>query len=330
MSTLIHTDDLPAGDRFEFWRGAVSETWVPMECHTEDEGAFWAQLRSGGLGAVTVNLMTTAPHGVRRTPRLIRRSDPDLLKVFVLLRGNCVISQDDRHAHLAPADFVLYDVRRPYWARTVGDDPRPIQALTFLFPPSLLPLPPAQLARLTAVRMTAGEGVGALTSRFLLQLARNLDHYSPAEATRLATAALQIVATRLAHELDGDHWIPPQAHRRALLARIYAFIQQRLGDPKLSPRGVAAAHHISLSYLHKLFQGEGTTVAGWIRQRRLEGCRRDLADPALLSRPVAAIAARWGFTHPGHFSRTFKDAYGLTPGDYRSSSHPTAGNVDAS
>lgn len=39
--------------------------------------------------------MTAAPHGVRRTPKLIRRFDPDLLKVFVLLRGNCVISQDD-------------------------------------------------------------------------------------------------------------------------------------------------------------------------------------------------------------------------------------------
>jgi AraC-like DNA-binding protein len=239
-----------------------------------------------------------------------------------------VISQDDRQAHLGPADFVFYDTRRPYWARTVGADARPIQALTFLFPRSLLPLPPGQLNRLTATRMAAGRGVGALTSGFLVQLARNLEHYRPAEATRLATAALQILATRLAHELGGDRWIAPHTHQQALLTRIYAFIQQHLGDPELSPSAVAAAHHISVSYLHKLFHAEGATVAGWIRQRRLEGSRRDLADPALASRPVAAIAARWGFLHPGHFSRAFKAAYGVRPLDYRWSSRLAANGVD--
>jgi hypothetical protein len=133
------------------------------------------------------------------------------------------------------------------WARTVGADGRPIQALTFLFPRSLLPLPPGQLNRLTTTRMAAGRGVGALTSEFLVQLARNLEHYRPAEATRLATAALQILAIRLAHELDGDGWTAPHTHQQALLTRIYAFIQQHLGDPELSPGAVAAAPHISVS-----------------------------------------------------------------------------------
>ncbi len=40
--------------------------------------------------------------------------------------------------------------------------------------------------------------------------------------------------------------------------------------PQLSPAAVAAAHHISLRSLHQLFHDEGLTVAGWIRQRRLE------------------------------------------------------------
>ena len=323
-STLIGTDDLAAGERFEFWLEALSRAFVPMDTHTDDQAGFRGRLRSGGLGAVRVNLMTAAPHGVRRTPRLIRRADPDLLKILMPLRGTIVFGQDGRQARLGPADLVVYDTRRPFWGRTVGRVDT-LQALTFLFPRSLLPLPPGELQRLTAVRLPAGHGVGALTSRFLLQLARNLDHYSPAEATRLSTAALQVLATRLAGELDGDAWVAPETHRRALLLRVHAFIQQHLGDPDLSPPAVAAANHISLSYLHKLFQGQGATVAGWIRQRRLEACRRDLADPALASRPAAAIAARWGFTHPGHFSRVFKATYGLTPGEYRRSSLPAAG-----
>ncbi|GGQ13574.1 hypothetical protein GCM10010187_32420 [Actinomadura coerulea] len=41
-----------------------------------------------------------------------------------------------------------------------------------------------------------------------------------------------------------------------------------------------------------LFQEQGLTVAAWIRERRLERCRHDLADPRLLARPVQGVATR--------------------------------------
>ena len=66
-----------------------------------------------------------------------------------------------------------------------------------------------------------------------------------------------------------------------------------------------------------LFETQQTTVADWIRQRRLERCRRDLADPGLRAKPVGAIAARWGLTNPAHFSRLFRAAYGVPPRAYR-------------
>ncbi|MGH3774727.1 MAG: helix-turn-helix domain-containing protein [Pseudonocardiaceae bacterium] len=46
-------------------------------------------------------------------------------------------------------------------------------------------------------------------------------------------------------------------------------------------------------------------------------CRRDLLDPALADRPVSAIATRWGYPNAAHFSRAFRDAYGLPPREYR-------------
>ncbi|MFI7132105.1 helix-turn-helix transcriptional regulator [Nonomuraea sp. NPDC050153] len=62
---------------------------------------------------------------------------------------------------------------------------------------------------------------------------------------------------------------------------------------------------------------EGHTVAGWIRERRLDQCRHDLADPLLAARPINAIAARWGFTSAAHFSQAFRSAYGLSPRQFR-------------
>ncbi|MFD4701025.1 helix-turn-helix transcriptional regulator [Streptomyces niveus] len=61
----------------------------------------------------------------------------------------------------------------------------------------------------------------------------------------------------------------------------------------------------------------GTSPAAWIRHRRLERCRLDLANPRLNARPIQAIAERWGFTNPTHFSRLFRAAYGIPPRDYR-------------
>jgi AraC-like DNA-binding protein len=55
---------------------------------------------------------------------------------------------------------------------------------------------------------------------------------------------------------------------------------------------------VSVRQLYKLFETQECTVAEWIRHRRMERCRRDLSDPALLHRPVGAIAAQWGLPTP--------------------------------
>ena len=321
MSTLIRTDDVPKADRLDFVREMSATMWVPMDCCALGEHADYAeQFRVSGLGAMQVVVMDVMPIIVRRTPELISQADPDMLKMVLVCGGNsCVIEQGVRQAPLSAGEFAIYDTRRPYQVACGVGGGQPVQMMTFMFPPSLLPLARNRLRELAAVRFRADAGLGDLTSQFLLQLARNVDHYSPAEAARLSTAALEVLATRLAHELDAQQWGTPESRRHALLTTVQAFIQQHLGDPHLSPAMVAAAHHISRRSLDQLFHDEGLTVAGWIRQRRLERCRRDLTDPALASRPAAAIAARWGFSSAGDFSRAFRAVYGLPPAEYRMS-----------
>jgi AraC-like DNA-binding protein len=70
-------------------------------------------------------------------------------------------------------------------------------------------------------------------------------------------------------------------------------------------------------YLHYLFQEQGTTVSRWIRHRRLEACRRELARRATGGVAVAAVAQRFGLTSPAHFSRVFRAAYGMSPREWR-------------
>ena len=107
---------------------------------------------------------------------------------------------------------------------------------------------------------------------------------------------------------------PPRSEK---LARLTPGQRQALKALNLGPATIARGNHIFVRYLHRLFHDQGTSVARWVRERRLANCRRDLEDPALAQRGVQAIARRWGFEDPAHFSKIFKASYGDPPGAYR-------------
>jgi AraC-like DNA-binding protein len=315
MSVLISVGDEPPATRLDYFRHVVADTIVPFGLRPHAAGHdLRAQLHSGRLGAVEVTTVNAPPMLAFRTPRLIRASDPGLFKIDVQVRGHTVIAQGDREAGLAPGDLTLVDLSRPCQLADRGDEHL---IVAVKFPHAALPLRHNELERLTAVAISGSDGLGAPISLLAQHIARHLDDYSPTEGDRMAAALMDLLIVALAERLDRGATIAPATRRRALLASVQRYIDQQLADPELSSRRIAAAHHVSLRYLHKLFEAQSTTVGGWIRQRRLERCRQDLLDPALAQVPVRAIGARWGLPDPAHFSRVFRAAYGLPPAEYR-------------
>ncbi|MFI0407839.1 helix-turn-helix domain-containing protein [Actinomadura sp. 3N508] len=312
MSTLIRTADLPIGERFEFWRSSVTDMFVPLRAETTRPERFEGRMRGRELGALTVADVASTPAVVRRTGALIARSDPGHYKIGVQLNGYCLLTQDGREAALVPGDFTIYDTTRPY---TLAFDDA-YRQLVLMVPRRLLHLPEEAVAGLTATRISGRQGVGALLSPFLLQLAEQLDVLDDQGSVRLGDNIVDLLVTLLAERLDMTA-PTPDSRRRALLLRVRAYIERHLDDPDLSPDDIAAAHFVSSRHLYNLFREEGTTVSAWIKERRLEHCRRDLRDPLQLHRPVSAIAARWGFVDAARFSRLFKAAYGASPREYR-------------
>ncbi|PSM45112.1 hypothetical protein C6Y14_03265 [Streptomyces dioscori] len=316
---VVSTAEVSPEERFAFWREVSSKLWVPYDarCERRVERAFRAQVGISQLGSLQATLMTTMVHSVHRTPKLIRQADPEVLKLGCIVRGGGRITQDGRCTEFGVGDLLLFDPSRPYLAGFAPEVRGSQQLLLLRFPRSLLPLPHRDVRRLSAVRIPGGKGVGALSSHFLMQLARRMRELSPADTARLSTLTLDVLTAALANALDAQSTVPSHTTRRALMARIHAFIRENLGDARLAPEVIAAAHNISLRYLHKLFHEEGHTVAGWVRERRLEQCRRDLADARLATRPIGAVAARWGFASPAHFSQVFRGSYGLSPREFR-------------
>jgi AraC-like DNA-binding protein len=309
--TVVFTNDsVPAASRPEYWRHVLSRAFAPLE----PLGVLPDQLVFGTVGPVSVGTIARAGHGgARRTMNHIRRSDPELCEIDVLARGHRVIQQSGREVALRPGDLTLVDLSRP--ATWVSSDARYVAAV---FPRSLLPLRDGDLTQLTAAWIPGDSGAGALISSLARQLPEHLDGRNGNGGARLGGAVLDLLIVALADRLDRSSQLPAETQRRALLQRTYALIEERLGDPELSPATIAAAQFISLRFLHKLFETQETTVSEWIRRRRLARCACDLIDPALAGEPVGEIGARWGITNPSHFSRLFRARYGLPPSDYRS------------
>jgi AraC-like DNA-binding protein len=132
----------------------------------------------------------------------------------------------------------------------------------------------------------------------------------------LLDQALDLVAMTLGERLQERRAIP-SVHRSALLYRLKLHIETHLRDPDLALAGVAAALGISARYVNQLLAAEGTSFGRYVLTRRLEKCRRDLGDPGQAHRQVGEIAFAWGFNELGHFSRAFKERYGLAPRDWR-------------
>ncbi|MER5643278.1 helix-turn-helix domain-containing protein [Streptosporangium sp. NPDC002524] len=317
MQTVFRSQDLPASDRFAWWHEMTEQALVPTVMRSDDEAEFPASLHLLDLGAVQLTRLSYPPLQSRRSPLLVRRADPEMYSLSLTLRGTMTIDHHDRQAVATPQDLLLYDSSHPFHAHTAADGTGNVEGMILQFPMSLVSLPVDKLARLTATRLPGTRGIGALLVSHLTALTRQSGGYSAADTARLSAITLDLFAAMCAHHLEAEAALPPETHRQVLQARVHAFIHQNLGDADLRAETIAAAHQISVRYLYKLFQDQGLSVAAWIRSRRLERCRRDLADPALASRPIHAVAARWGFTNSAHFSRVFRAAYGLSPADYR-------------
>jgi AraC-like DNA-binding protein len=312
--SFLRTVDLPECDRFEAWTERMGRTHAPMQLASDRAADYRGEQRIIGLGDVIVWPATFDHLVFRRTPKLVRQSDPEVYHLSLLLKGEASADWGRRQAAYRVNEFHTNSSSSSYDIHT---GPEPVTMVGVEIPRSLVAVPGHRADQVIGRRISGREGIGALLAQFLLHLVSDTAAYRPTDAPRLGVVAADLVTAVFAHAVDADPGLPPESRGRTLFLQIKAFIGRRLDDPDLTPAVIAAAHHVSRSYLYRLFQAEGLAVASYIRDQRLEHARRDLADPRLRSLPVHAVAARWGFPRAAEFTRAFRSAYGVPPGELR-------------
>ncbi|MEU6019297.1 helix-turn-helix domain-containing protein [Streptomyces sp. NPDC047515] len=268
------------------------------------------------MAQTQVSAFRFSPMSARRTSIHIRRADPESYFLFLVHGSPVGLEQRRNNTLLRAGDMALFDTSRPL-ACEFKDSGRLPRITLIRLPRTAIPLPHDRTDELVATLLPARTGSGALLTSYLAGPSEQAPHCDEAELLRLGSVGFDLATAFLATRLEATTGLPADTRRQVLLARIHAFIDRNLSNPQLTPAHIAAHHYISVRTLHQLFRTEARTVAATIRQRRLERCRADLADPRQRSQPISALAAQWGFLVPAEFSRAFRAAHGMTPTEFR-------------
>ena len=105
-----------------------------------------------------------------------------------------------------------------------------------------------------------------------------------------------------------------EADAAALVESVRVYLQENYGRQVVFS-SLAEALAVSAPYLSKLFHEQtGTSPMKYLTDLRMRQARKFLADTSLT---VQEIAARVGYPDPFHFSRSFKNAVGMSPAQFR-------------
>jgi AraC-like DNA-binding protein len=311
VNVLYTTAEIRGPERLPRLRGTLRSEFVGLELAVPRSGSgFRGTMRGRAFDQLRVAHFTGTPITAYRSRRMVLASPRDDYLIGLQIRGVSRAAQDGRRVTLGPGDLALLDSSRPYAIEL---------SCTGEFEHLAFRIPRVELERrcsldgATALRIAASSAAGRLVSPYLQTLASPGWRGTRAVTDGFLETGLDLLARSLMTVSAAWNERPSTGD----LQRVKARASESLGDPELSPATVARASYISVRQLHRLFAQEGVSFGSWVRDERLRRCRADLADPNMRESSIGAIAGRWGFRSPAHFTRSFSSRYGLTPSELR-------------
>ena len=320
----LTTAGLAARDQYPFWKEAVSEIFVGLDCSRSGGGPFQSAVvrrsfdldgagsSGNGRGSASFIDVASEAQSAVRSPRQLRRATDAWIMLAFQTQGPGMLRQGGETARLNPGDMVLYDSTRPY--EFLFD--RPFRQLVVKFPHEQMAPRLPRAATWLGRPVAAASPLGHVLAAHLASVSATIGRIDPALRLGLIERTMDLIALAFAGAAR-DFAGSGTTVQAASVARAKRIIEARLADSALAPAAVAEALGVSPGYLHRLFNTSETTVGAYIRQRRLERCRDDLADPLRAGQRITEIALRWGFNDLPHFSRAFRAEFGLGPREWR-------------
>lgn len=320
MRVTYSTDQVRNRERFAFWKDAICDAYVHLGCENLGADSFQGAIDLNSLNETRLSFVRSDAQHVRRRRRDIGRSTEADFLLSIQLRGAGIIRQADREAFLAPGDFALYSSTDPYDLIF----PASFEQLVVQVPKSYLLDEIPITDQLTAMPISGQQSAGQTIARTIVGIARGLDAQAGPAANSMETAIREMICCGL-YQLQGGDRLATKRSELLTVLRIESFIASHLNRPDLDRQFVASGVGLSVRRINELLARQQTSITRKIRDGRLDRIRRELACPSRAHEQIGTIAAKWGFCDLQHFSRSFRQAFGRSPREYRQQ-HAGTGN----
>ncbi|WP_296262407.1 MULTISPECIES: helix-turn-helix transcriptional regulator [unclassified Pseudomonas] len=216
--------------------------------------------------------------------------------------------------HPHDGNFVLINFSQEFLLQHLECDPMDLEDVPLNEAPELAPfrfqehldytLGDADFAQISMLltRMREADqhrqlGSGSMLRGYLLQLIGNVCNLFEPQLLALSTNRAE------------------RRGRRDAMGRVMVYIREHIGDPAMTLTDAAAAAFLSPNYLTHLLRKEtGSTFSELVLERRMRLARTHLMNG---SKSLSHIAELCGFTDEAYFSRRFRKAHGVPPGQFR-------------
>lgn len=310
-------DTVPEADRQEAWIDMLRRLKLPV---ADPAALAWT------AGAVTI--ATTALGSefavLKSSAQTFAGRNPDhnsAIWLATLIAGEAVLETAGTQTPLTPGAIIVGASGVDSALRTTSD-----------FEMLFIKLP--QLAVSPRLISPLGQRVGVLDTRsgiekifhgLLANIAGTLETLGDDQFQPIEQSIIEFLVACLASDGRIESRGGAAGARASHLNRLCMRIETMLHDPELSLNGVAADNGVSSRYVQKLFTGANTTFSSYLKRRRLERCYADLISPIHAQLAISEICFRWGFSDAAHFSRAFRERFGLSPSQHRQSAGPRQG-----
>jgi len=306
------TSRLPSKAKVDYWNQVHCSIFTDVDVVPGDVRGFEARIERESFGPLCLNKVTSAPVKIRRAEEHLCVHSSGRFHILQALSGQFRFSQGGREVLVREGDFTISDVSLPSITSLDSNCSALVITMPGTFVRRHIPYP----ERLAGLHISGQEGIGHMASYMIRSLWEQVQTGMGHKIDpKIAGSLLDVVGASYTARYGDETGGTAVTDIRRMQFRRY--IEVNLRDPDLTPGKLADAFRISPRYVRMLFAQDGETVSGYILRRRLEECAQQMRDVAWHGKTITEIAFDWGFSSMAHFSRVFREQYGVSPRQYR-------------
>jgi len=236
----------------------------------------------------------------------------DCFFAVVLTSGKYLLEQGGREVSLQVGDMTLYDATEPHSIVM----PETSSKILISIPRKVLNQRIYNAGTLTAKKIPAHCGIGAVASSLIQTTVGQLNGFEQAQFLDMSDPILDVLTLSLNQLNPRSIYLSDQ--QSLTLMRVKQFINQHAEECDLNSELISKGVGLSIRYINNLFKSEDTSLMRFLTQQRLALSKRRLSNHLLSHKTITELAMQSGFNNMAHFSRVFKQNYGMSPRQYRS------------